>query len=132
MFLSSLWQVSVPRPWKVTQFEECVEISQPESTGALHISGARKQVRNVLDNETRAQLQKGCPDATEIQPVHFGDFVGYGTDHVDQNDGAYWKKWFVASGQVMLFITYNCKPGDEDLELSQVCNILSSLKLRQC
>jgi len=32
----------------------------------------------------------------------------------------YWRKWFVRSGRVMLFITYNCKRGDEELEKPQV------------
>jgi hypothetical protein len=129
-FQSLLWQVSVPRPWHAQKCEHCAEFTQPEGAGALHISGALKQHGDVSDDETRAELQKDCPQDTEFERARFGDFSGYGAEYVDWNDSRYWKKWFVRSGRVLLFITYNCKPGDEELEMAQVCQILSSLECR--
>ena len=129
-FQSPLWQISVPRPWRAEDCEHCVEITQPEGAGALHISGALKQDGDVLDDETRAQLQQDCPTDTEFERVRFGDFSGYGGDYVDWSESAYWKKWFLRSGRVLLFITYNCKRGDEELEMAQVGQILSSLECR--
>jgi hypothetical protein len=130
-FHSSLWQLAIPRPWRAQEFEECVEITQPEGIGALHISGAVKQDGTVSDSETRAQLERDCPEGTDIEPARFGDFIGFGGEYVDWNASAFWKRWFVASGRVLLFVTYNCKRGDEHLELPQVCQILSSLQLRR-
>jgi len=130
-FHSSLWRIAVSHPWRAQQFEECVEITQPEGIGALHISGALKQVGTVSDSETRAQLQRDCPDETDIEPARFGDFIGYGAEYVDWSASVFWKRWIVTSGRVLLCITYNCKRGDEDLELRQVCQILSSLQLRR-
>ena len=129
-FKSSLWQISVPRPWRAQDCEHCVEFTHPEGAGALHISGALKQVGDVSDDETRAQLQQECPENADIEPVRFGNFTGYGAEYVNWTEGAYWKKCFVRSGRVLLFITYTCKRGEEDLEITQVCQILSSLENR--
>src|ERR1700677_1889519 len=105
-FHSSLWQIAVPLPWRAHEFEECVEVTQPEGIGALHISGALKQVGTVSDSETRAQLQRDCPDDTDLEPARFGDFIGYGAEYVDWSASIFWKRWIVASGRVLLFITY--------------------------
>jgi hypothetical protein len=130
IFRSLLWQISVPPPWKALPCEDWVEFTQPEGTGALHISGARKKKGEVRDDELRAQLHKDAPEDLEMEPVRFADFVGYGADYVDWNASVFWRKWFVRSGRVMLFITYNCKRGEEEFEMTQVCEILSSLKCR--
>ena len=129
-FQSLLWRISVPLPWKAQDCEHCVEFTQPEGAGALHISGARKKDGDVLDEETRAQLQQNCPADIDVEPVRFGDFIGYGGEYVDWNDGDFWKKWFVRSGRVLLFITYYCKRGDEESEMAQVLQILSSLECK--
>ena len=130
-FHSSLWQIAVTRPWRARQVEECVEITQPKGIGAIHISSALKDVGKVADSETQTQLQQQCPDDTDLEPAQLGDFIGHGAEFIDWSDSVFWKTWIVASGPVLLFITYNCKRGEEDLELSQVCEILSSLKLRR-
>jgi hypothetical protein len=129
-FQSSLWQISVPPPWKAEECEDCVEFTQPDGAGALHISGALKQAGQVLDTETREQMARESPEDAKVESVRLGDFSGYGTDYVDWQDSIFWRKWFVCSGRVLLFITYNCKRGDEELELPQVSRILSSLRCR--
>jgi hypothetical protein len=129
-FQSLLWQMSAPRPWHAQNCEHCAEFTQPEGAGALHISGALKHYGDVSDDETRAELQKECPQDTEPERTRFGDFSGYGAEYVDWSNSRYWKKWFVRSGRVLLFITYNCKRGDEELEMAQICQILSSLECR--
>jgi hypothetical protein len=130
IFQSTLWQIAVPSPWEAKKSDECVEITQPEGAGALHISGAIKKLGSVLEDETKAQLQRNCPEDTTAEPVRLGDFVGYGADYVDWSESTYWKVWFVASGRVMLYVTYNCKRGEEDSEVTQVAGILSTLKIR--
>jgi hypothetical protein len=129
-FQSHSWQISVPRPWLARDCKDCAEFTQPEGAGALHISGALKQHGDVSEDETRAQLEQDCPEDADIERVQFGDFSGYSGEYVDWNESVYWKKWFVRCGRVLLFITYNCKRGDEELEMAQICQILSSLERR--
>jgi len=130
-FQSTWWQIAVPLPWAANEFEECVEITQPDGIGALHISSARKLDGSVLQAEALSQLQENCPDGAQTESVRCGDFAGYVADYVDWTGDAYWKKWFLACGQVLLFISYTCKRGDEDLETSQASELLSSLRCRE-
>jgi hypothetical protein len=130
-FQSSWWQLAVPPPWKAEECEECVEITQAEGIGALHISGARKADGSVLDAEVLSQLQENCPEAAAAERTRCGDFEGYLAEYVDWAEGTYWKKWFVACRKVLLFITYTCKRGEEDLESTQASALLSSLRCRE-
>ncbi len=130
-FRSAWWQITVPPPWSAEEFEECVEIRQPEGVGAFHISGARKQDSWVTEAEALSQLKENCPEGTEADRVRCGDFAGYVAEYVDWAEGAYWKKWFVVCRKVLLFITYNCKRGEEDLESTGASALLSSLRCRE-
>ena len=130
-FQSTWWQIAVPPPWKAQDREECVEIAQPEGVGALHISSARKLEGSILDAEALSQLRENCPEGTETARAQCGEFVGYAAEYVDWNEGLYWKKWFLACGKVLLFATYNCKRGEEDLESPHASALLTSLRCRE-
>src|SRR5258706_14292174 len=126
-FQSTWWQIAVPLPWQADECEACVEFTQPEGVGALHISGIRKTDGDVLDAEVLSELRNDCPGGIETQIVHCGDFVGYCAEHVDGATSFYWKKWLVACRKILLFATYNCKHGEEGLEAPQVSALLASL-----
>jgi hypothetical protein len=130
-FLSTWWRISVPPPWKAEACGESVEIIQPEGIGALHISSARKLEGSVLDEEALSQLQENCPDGAETDRVSCGDFAGHVAEYIDWSTGTFWKKWFVACRKILLFISYNCRRGEEELESTQASALLSSLRCRE-
>ena len=130
-FQSKWWQIAVPPPWKAQDCEECVEITQPDGVGALHISSARKLEGAVLASEALSQLRENCPDGTETESARCGDFEGHAAEYVDWNEGLYWKKWFVACREILLFATYNRKRGEEGLESPHAQALLSSLRCRE-
>ena len=129
-FQSVWWQISVPLPWRARDSEHCVEITQPKGAGALHISAARKNTGIISQHETLSQLKGDCPEYIEPEQVRCGDFEGFSVDYVNWNESAYWKKWFVASENTLLFISYTCKQGEENLEVEQVEALLSSLRYK--
>ena len=128
VFRNRVWELDVPPPWRVEDCEHCIEITQPEGAGAMHISSARKNVGTVADAETLTQLKSDCPDGTDFDRVRHGDFQGYAAEYVDWHTDAFWKKWFVACRQDLLFISYTCKRGEEELELEQAATLLASLR----
>ncbi len=85
----------------------------------------------VSDTEVLSQQQESCPEETEIEKVRCGDFTGYAGEYVDWTVGAYWKKWFIACRKVLLFVSYTCRRGEEDVEAVQVSARLSSLRCRE-
>ena len=109
---------------------DCVEITQPEGTGALHISAARKQ-SDVADADLREFAEAELPSNTPVEPVSVGDFSGVTAEYVDWSTSAFWKKWWIRVGSLMLYVTYTCSRGDEEIEEDDVQRILSSLATRQ-
>ena len=128
IFQSVLWQIAVDPPWKAKQTEHCVEINQPEGIGALHISGSQKRNGFVADDDTLGALKDEIPVDTECNSIQLGDFKGHYAEYVDWSTNCNWKKWIVGCQKVLIFATYHCKRGDEDLEANQVSNILKSLR----
>src|SRR4051812_15921468 len=104
VFKNRVWELEVLPPWRVEDCEHCIEITQPEGMGAMHISSARKKEGTVSESETYAQLQSDCPDGTDFQKVRCGDFAGYVAEYVDWHTDKFWKKWFVARRQDLLYI----------------------------
>jgi len=127
-FKNRVWELEVLPPWRVEDCEHCVEITQPEGTGAMHISSARKKEGAVTEAETLAQLRDDCPDGTNFTKTRCGDFSGYVAEYVDWHTDEFWKKWFVACRQDLLFVTYTCKRGEEELEIEQASALLASLR----
>ncbi|MBC8038410.1 MAG: hypothetical protein H7X89_14450 [Rhizobiales bacterium] len=127
-FKNLVWDVTVRPPWRATDCENCIEFTQPEGTGALHVSNARKKAGTVDDGELVAKIKNECPEGTDIEQVRCGDFAGYVAEYTDWHADAFWKTWFVACRQDLLFITYTCKRGEEALEMEDVSILLRSLR----
>ena len=128
VFRNRVWELSVTSPWRATDCEHCVEITQPDGVGAIHISNARKKEGLVTPAETMERTKAECPEDTDVESVSCGDFKGHTAEYVDWHAGSYWKKWFVACRSDLLFITYTCKRGEEELEIAQVAALLASLR----
>jgi hypothetical protein len=130
-FKSTLWQILVPPPWKAEDCEHCIEFTQPEGVGALHISASRKEVGEVLNAESLSALKDNCPENIVPKNASCGEFEGYWAEYIDATSGFYWKRWIVACRKVLLFITYTCPNGEEELEAPQASALLSSLQCRE-
>lgn len=130
-FNNRVWALEAPFPWRIENCEDCIEITQPEGVGAMHISSARKKVGAVLSSETLERLKENCPVEIQAQRVQCGYFSGYVTEFVDWHTNIFWRKWFVAYEQDLLFITYNCERGKEDLEADEASKLLDSLYSRK-
>ena len=87
-----------------------------------------KKDGSVADEELIAKIKTECPEDTDIERVRCGDFAGYVAEYVDWHADAFWKKWFVACRRDLLFVTYTCKRGEEELEVADASALLSSLR----
>jgi len=129
-FKAGSWTIDIAPPWSAKDVGHCVEITQPEGTGALHISAARKQDRHVADPDLHGIAVDALPIDTPVESVSLGDFQGVAGEYTDWNGNAYWKKWWLSSGALLLHVTYTCPRGDEDIEAEEVERILSGLGTR--
>ncbi|PYK96417.1 MAG: hypothetical protein DME32_17705 [Verrucomicrobia bacterium] len=129
-FEAASWTIDIIPPWSAKDVGQCVEITQPEGTGALHISAARKQAGGVADPDLHGVAADALPTDTPVESVSLGDFRGVAGEYTDWNGNAYWKKWWLSSGALLLHVTYTCGRGDEDIEADDVERILSGLGRR--
>jgi hypothetical protein len=127
-FQTNSWALEVPSPWRIADAEHCAEITQPEGTGALHISSYRNREGRVTDSETLDKLKADCPEYTDIHEVRCGDFTGYWAEYHDWHSDAYWRKWILYCGRVLLFVSYTCKRGEEDFEAGEAAELLKRLR----
>jgi hypothetical protein len=128
LYQSTLWQLMVLPPWRAQKVEQCVEITQPEGTGALHISEARKQKGVVSESDLRSTAAKDLAQEEELLACSVGGFTGLSASYADWHTDIFWKKWWLRSGAVMLYVTYNCSRGDEEFELEQAETLLAGLE----
>jgi hypothetical protein len=127
-YQSSLWQMTVLPPWQLQQVDQCVEITEPDGIGAIHISAARKHNGSVSESDLQDSAGQDLPDETELIPVSLGGFTGFSASYIDEHTDTFWKKWWLGSGPVMLYVTYSCDRGDEEFELAQAEEILNQLQ----
>jgi hypothetical protein len=40
----------------------------------------------------------------------------------------YWRKWWLRKDSLLLFVTYNCAAEDQDAEVSEVDELIATLK----
>lgn len=127
-FQNLVWEMKVQPPWRVTDCGYCLEITQPEGVGGLHISSARKLAGWVAEEELCSKIRADCPVDTDCEKLHCGDFSGYTAEYVDWHTNAYWRIWLLSCRQDMLHVTYTCDRGDEELELPDISVLLSTLR----
>lgn len=118
------WSIDLPEPWEAEVEEECTTVTHNDSLGALQISSATKD-GPVIDADlmelAEDYLTRGTPDK-----VTFSKFVGLCLPYIE--DHVAWRVWFVRSGDLLVFMTYNCDALDRGLEDEEIDSIVHSLR----
>ena len=124
-FKSSWWSVRLPIGWQATESEECVTLEGKSRLGAVQISAARKDDGQVTDSDLRqfAVEQRGA--TAPFQEVVLPAFVGLYAERVEHN--RFWREWWLRSGGLMVYVTYNVDTAFKGSESAAVDSIVNSL-----
>lgn len=119
------WSLDVSDEWSVTKHEECLSLALSDG-GALQASSARKEQGAVTQRDL---LWSEAERASwgEWKPVRCGEFTGIFYEYVQE--AAVWRRWYLRSGPVLLFITYNGTFEAAAREWEPVLSILSTARL---
>jgi hypothetical protein len=129
-FDGTWWSVEVPTGWRARADRECATFQQSPSLGAFQISSARKD-SPITDTDLEAFAHDAIPEGTRLVGVAYGDFSGFTAYY--QKDGLMWRVWWLRSGRLMIYATYNVSKSSiqeaigEQAELER---ILATLKPR--
>ena len=85
----------------------------------------------MTDPDLRDFAADDLPSGTSVDRVSVGEFTGVTAEYVDSRASRFWRKWWLRAGSLMVYATYNCSQGDEDIEKADVEAILTSLAHRQ-
>jgi len=127
-YKSSWWAIELPSGWSAEREKDCVSLSAEHSVGALQISAYRRDGEPVTDEDLSGFAEDELIDGVNPQDVACGDFRGIASSYVKGE--RFWRKLWLRSSALLLYVTYNCAAEDHAVEVEAVNRMLSSLKSR--
>jgi hypothetical protein len=125
IFSGLWWSVEVPQGWRADRDKECVTFRTTPPLGAFQISAARKDQEPVTDQDLKEFAKELMAEGIRIDKVSYGPFSGFFAQY--SKKGLFWQEWWLGSGRLMVYATYNVVQGSEHLEGKEIEGILSSL-----
>ncbi|HEY1066261.1 MAG TPA: hypothetical protein VGE52_09135, partial [Pirellulales bacterium] len=80
-------------------------------------------------DELRGFAVKALPDDVKPSEIVCGAFRGFYGEYVD--DEAFWRQWWLSTGERHLFVTYHSDPEERDAHAAVVDWMLGSLSLAE-
>lgn len=114
----------LPDDWETEDEEESIILFHPEGPGVLQISTIEHE-DPITDQDIAEMAQEHLEAGAIPEKLELGDFDGIEINYGDGDQ--YWREWYLACDNVMLFITYNCDIEDEEKEDVVVDAILETL-----
>src|SRR5260370_28259328 len=125
-FKSTWWSIELAPDWFAEQEAECATFWREDGVGTLQITSYKHDSGRVPDEDLDDFMKREIPDDARLQKLSCGEFVGIGVDYVA--DGKFWRKRWVRSGPLLIYVTYNCGYLDQASESAAVDQMLPSLK----
>ncbi len=127
-YKSAWWSVELPDNWEAEQDEDCATFTSERGVGALQISAYRRDDEIVTDEDLLDFAEDKLVEGANLNSVSFGEFVGLKTSYFAGE--SYWRKLWLRSGSLLLFVTYTCAAEERTVETEDVNIILNSLSLK--
>lgn len=121
------WSMAVPPEWWAEAEDDSILVGDRDDVGCIEISTLHKESGQFEARELRGIAESESPQAGEWRSVTPGDFTGF-TATFDE-EGAAIREWYLASGAMLLFVTYSCDPENRGMDDAAVDQILDTLTL---
>jgi hypothetical protein len=124
-----LWTASCPQGWIMETDEDSVLLYDPdEGVGTLEISCFCKDDSATTEEELLELAADTIAAGARRMDVSLGDMSGLLFFYSDE--GMAWKEWYLAAGNCVFFITYDCPEEMEGAEDEELAEIIGSLKIK--
>jgi hypothetical protein len=124
-FRSAWWATDLPDGWSGRHSQSTVEFWRDGADGLLIISAVRKSAGPITTDDLRSWASERPPRDPGWANTVAGEFVGISRERV-QTD-VYCHEFFVASGPLMLYITYTCPLSRAHEDQKAVTHVLAKL-----
>ena len=125
-FDGAWWSVTLPLGWDGRPDKECATFQRNPPLGVLQISSARKDIGPVTAEDLREFAEERVASGVQLLEVSHGPFSGFSAEH--SKEGRFWREWWLRSGQLTVYVTYNVAQGNARIEKDEVERIIESLK----
>jgi hypothetical protein len=121
------WTMAVPPEWWADSEEDSILVGDRDDVGCIEISTLHKD-EGEFDQRALADIAASeSAHSLDWQQVTLGEFSGLTSRFIEE--GAAIREWYVASGSMLLFITYSCDEENGGMDDAAVDELLDTLML---
>ena len=119
------WTLGLPPEWWAEQEDDVIVIGDRDDVGALEISTLHKEEGEFAGEEVLALARENGEPGWDWQACSAGAFEGFSTGFREEDAAV--REWYLATGPVLLFVTYSCDLENAGLDDAAVDEILATL-----
>lgn len=121
------WTLAVPPEWWADSEEDSILVGDRDDVGCIEISTLHKD-EGEFDRQALADIAASeAEQSLDWQPVTLGEFSGLTSRFIEEEAAI--RQWYVASGSMLLFITYSCDEDNGGMDDAAVDELLDTLML---
>jgi hypothetical protein len=123
---STWWAITVPDHWIVEKDEDCTTFTAPAGVGALQVSAAKKDGGLVTPEDLEEFAEDVLAASSAERELFHGWFSGFTVQFI--RDGDFWRHWWLAAGDTLIYATYICAATDRGPEEDVAVAAVGSLR----
>lgn len=127
-YTGNSWALKLASGWTGRSEDDAEVLYHPGGAGALRISAARKD-DPVTDEDLQGFAAQHPEEGAQVDEVICGEFRGF--RYTLEGESVLVQQWFLRSGTLALFLTYNCdlaQAGEEEDALESMLSTLSVIE----
>ena len=121
------WNLAVPPEWWAESEDESILIGDHDGVGCIEISTLHKEQGEFSAEEVARIARDEAEQQLQWEALSLGEFRGVRAAYLEE--GVAIREWYVASGAMLLFITYSCEEENRGMDDAAVDEILDTLLL---
>ena len=126
IYTTENWKLELAENWEGELDEDIHLLYHPDGVGCIQISGYLKEDNKITRNEIIELTDLDKEEQAYLKEYETGNF--HGVQFVYSEGDIFWRKYWLANDNLLLFITYNCELNDKEIEVKVIKEMLKTLK----
>jgi hypothetical protein len=122
------WTIALPEEWEAEEDDGSVIITDTDRVSEIQISALRKDEGELSKQDLLDLAEDLLSEGKTPQEVRLAGFKALLFEYQEQ--GEYWREWYTASADLLLFITHCCDLENRGMDDSAVAEILGTLSVK--
>jgi hypothetical protein len=119
------WSLAVPPEWWADSEESSILVGDRDDVGCIEISTLHKDEGEFDQQMLHDIAVAESEQKLDWQPIGLGDFAGVVGRFIEEDTAI--REWYIASGSLLLFITYSCDQENSGMDDAAVDELLDTL-----